>query len=368
MLKTFALKGSFMNRFSILFILSFLAFVGACTDTKYLQEEQPFIEPILPEQEIDDRIYTISDFIVDKEIDVILVIDNSGSMGGIQSSVVKNAKLFFETFAKDQTVDWKIGIVSTDKREEPYIGFENSFDSSLVDPRDPTSFDRVVQMFQNAVERLGTSGDASEYTYYNLKRHLDRFNSLGGKDSFQRTNAHLVTIMISDEEEQSVDGFGGAFEANSFFSTMQNYVASDKVVRFYGAIDHKDLSNCSGFGDPWLGSEFEKLISISGGFVISACINNFGLELARIGEDIANLIEAPRLLLKRRPKVPTLKVYYEDQELKPGAEELGGMWFYEEITNTINFYNIDFVQDPENDEFRVEFDVDDGIGRGPWTY
>lgn len=350
-----------------LFLGTFLL-IGGCNDTSYLQEEQPFIEPVLPAQERDDRIYTIADFIIDKEIDVVLVIDNSGSMGPIQQKVVKNATLFFETFAKDQTVDWKIGIVSTDKREEPYIGFESSFDSSLVDPRDPASFDRVVRDFQNAVERLGTSGDASEYTFYNLKRHLDEHNGTGRTSSFLRTNAHLVTIMISDEEEQSFKDFGGNYEANAFYQTMLNYVASDKVLRFYGAIDHKDLANCDGWGDPWLGSEFEKIISLSGGFVISACINNFGIELARIGEDIANLVENPRLLLKRRPKVETLKVYYEGQELVPGAEEEGGKWFYEEITNTINFYDIDFVVDPENDQFRVEFDVDDGLPRGPWTY
>lgn len=352
---------------SFLFI-ALMVLSGCKGETAYLQEEQPFIEPVRPAQERDDRVYTIADFIIDKEIDVVLVVDNSGSMGPIQQAVVRNAKLFFETFAKDQTVDWKIGIVSTDKREDPYIGFESSFDSSLIDPRDPQSFDRVVRDFQNAMERLGTSGDASEYTFYNLKRHLDQYNGTGGTDSFLRTNAHLVTIMISDEEEQSADEFGGNYEANAFYQSMINYVASDKVLRFYGAIDHKDLTNCDGWGDPWLGSEFEKIISLSGGFVISACINNFGLELARIGEDIANLVENPRLLLKRRPKVETLKVYYEGQELVAGAEEEGGAWFYEEITNTINFYNIDFVQDPENDEFRVEFDVDDGVPRGPWTY
>lgn len=352
-----------------LLLVSLMIFSGCKGDTAYLQEEQPFIEPIRPEQQRDDRIYTIADFIIDKEIDVVLVVDNSGSMGSIQQAVVDNAKLFFQTFAKDNTVDWKIGIVSTDKREKPYIGFDRSFDSSLIDPRDPQSFDRVVRDFQSAMERLGTSGDASEYTFYNLKRHLDDYNGAGGADSFLRTNAHLVTIMISDEEEQSIDGFGGGYEASAFYQTMLSYIASDKVLRFYGAIDHKDLTNCDGWAaDPWLGSEFEKIISLSGGFVISACINNFGLELARIGEDIANLVENPRLLLKRRPKVDTLKVYYEDQELKPGAKEDGGAWFYEEITNTINFYGIDFVQDPENDQFRVEFDVDDGVPRGPWQY
>lgn len=336
-----------------------LVMLSGCmgSDTAYLFHD------ILPVQEEDDRVYPLSLLQVDKGIDVILVIDNSGSMMGIQNNVIKNAKLFFEQFAKQQYVNWKIGIVSTDQRERPYLGFEQSFDSSLIDPRDPGSFNRVVNQFQEAVGRLGTNGSASEYTFYNVKRHLDDFDGRLG-ESFLRSNSHLVVIMISDEEEQSLQGFGFEFEAIRFFNNLSTYIPSNKILRFYGAIDHKDLQGCDGsWGDPWRGSEFEKIISHSNGFVISACINNFGNELAKIGQDIAALVGLPSLLLRRRPKVETLKVFYEDELLPAGAEEEGGKWFYEEITNTINFYNMDFVVDLENDRFRIEFDVDDGINR-----
>lgn len=334
----------------------------SCEDPGYLIQQFPVV---LPVQEVDDRIYSISDFIVDKQIDVVLVVDNSGSMGPIQKSVVDNAELFFSKFAKDNTIDWKLGIVSTDQGEDPYLGFEESFDAGLVDPTIPGSFENAVGIFQNAMGKLGVGGDYLEYTFFNLKRHVDNYSGHStSRPSFLRQNAHLVVIMISDEEEQSAEEFGKAFEAENFFDKMRTYVASDRVLRFYGAIKHPDLRSCpSGFGDPWQGSEFERIINLSSGFVISACIQNFGDELARIGEDIANLIEPPRLLLKRRPKVETLKVFYEEEEIPAGAEEEGGLWYYEEITNTINFYNINFVKDPENDRFRVDFDVDDGINR-----
>lgn len=343
--------------FLLLFLLSFLS--GCNGDTAYLFYEE------LPALQQDDRIYPLSLLQVDKGIDVILVIDNSGSMAGIQNNVIRNAKLFFEQFAKQQYVNWKLGIVSTDERERPYLGFETSFDSSLIDPRDPNSFDRVVDTFQEAVGRLGTNGSASEYTFYNVKRHLDDYDGGRGDEGFLRSNSHLVVIMISDEEEQSAQGFGAqTYEALNFYNTMLKYIPSNKILRFYGAIDHKDLKDCDGtWGDPWVGSEFEKIIRESNGFVISACIDNFGSELAKIGQDIAALVGLPSLLLRRRPKISTLKVFYEDKLLKPGPEELGGVWFYEEQTNTINFYNMDFVVDLENDRFRIEFDVDDGINR-----
>ena len=348
------------NKFLLKFLSTlFLCLTSGCEgDTAYLFYED------LPMQQSDDRIYPLSLIKADKGIDVVLVIDNSGSMLGIQNNVIKNAKLFFEKFAKQQFVNWKLGIISTDQAENPYLGFEASFDSSLINSGDPASFDRTVRLFQEAVSDLGTSGSPTEYTFYNIKRHLDRYDGVV-RPPFLRENSHLVVIMISDEEEQSAQRFGSqSYEAINFYNSMLGYIASNKILRFYGAIDHKDLKDCTGFsGDPWVGSEFEKIISESSGFVISACLDDFGNELAKIGEDIASLVGLPSLLLRRRPLVETLKVYYEDRLLAPGPEELGGTWFYEEATNTINFYNMDFVVDIENDRFRIEFDVDDGIRR-----
>jgi hypothetical protein len=326
-------------------------------ETAYLNH---IVNPLIQE---DKRFYPLSLLQVNNRIDVVLVIDNSGSMRPIQNSVINNSKLFFEQFAKEAYVDWKIGIVSTDKTEEPYLGFKKSFDSSLVDDNIPGSFDKVVVEFQDAVSELGISGAGYEYTFYNLKRMLDQFGG-NTNNSFQRGDSHLVVIMISDEVEQSMT-FGDSYEAINFLNTMRGYVTPSKKLRFYGAIKHKQLKDCTNYDSkPWIGSEFEKIITASEGFVVSACVPKFGNELARIGKDIASLVGLPSLLLRRRPVVSTLMVYYEDTLLIPGPVEDGGQWFYEETSNTINFYNLDFVKDLKRDKFRIEFEVDDGVNRG----
>jgi hypothetical protein len=366
-------KESFMqrnNKFGVsgIFLFVSITLIGL---TGCNSDEPTFLNYVTPEpipiQEVDNRVYPLSLLQLDKGIDVLLVIDNSGSMGPIQDNVIKNAKLFFEQFAKQAYVNWKIGIISTDENQDPFLGFATSFDSSMVKPNDPASFNRVVQQFQDAVGRLGTSGSASEYTFYNIKRAVDRYNGSFG-ESFLRANAHFVTIMISDEEEQS-DRFGAnQYDPLAFFNTMGQYISSNKILRFYGAIKHKELPGCTSGGgfEPWIGSAFERIIKVSDGFVISACKDNFGNDLARIGEDIVSLVGLPILLLRRRPRVETIKVFYEDKLLPPGREEDGGLWFYEEETNTINFYGMDFVQDLENDRFYIEFDIDDGINRDDW--
>lgn len=347
--------------------LIFLAlfFTVSCSrETKYAYYDN--IAPI----EADTRIYPLSLLEVDKNIDVLLVIDNSGSMNSIQQNVIRNSRIFLEQFAKQPYINWKIGLISTDKKEDPYLGFDTPFDWSLIDARDPSSFDRTVAQFQEAVSKLGTNGDASEYVFYNVKRIADLYNGkTPNRPSFLRQNSHFVVIMITDEKEQSMEDFGAAYDVPPFVKTMSKYIAGNKILRFYGALNRKDLQGCNRPGDydTYAGSQYEAIINLTRGFNISACIDDFGSELAKIGKDIASLVGLPSLLLKQRPVADTIKVYYKDRLLSPGSKENGGVWFYEESTNTINFYTMEFVEDARNDFFKIEFDIDDGHSRSPFS-
>lgn len=320
----------------------------------------------IPAIEADKRIYPLSLLESDKNIDVLLVIDNSGSMNSIQQNVIKNSKIFLEQFSKQPYINWKIGLISTDKAEAPYLGFDTPFDWTLIDYRDPTSLDRTVSTFQDAVSNLGTNGDPSEYVFYNVKRINDLYNGkTPARPSFLRQNSHFVVIMITDEKEQSNEDFGAAYEVPAFVKTMSGYIAGNKILRFYGALNRKDLQGCNSPGDydTYAGSQYEAIINMTKGFNISACVDDFGTELAKIGKDIASLVGLPSLLLKQRPIADTIKVYYKDRLLPPGSKENGGIWFYEESTNTINFYTMEFVEDARNDFFKIDFDVDDGHNR-----
>ena len=345
-------------KYLFLMSLVFLSSCGKQTNFAYYEN--------IPAIEVDKRIYPLSLLESDKNIDVLFVIDNSGSMGSIQQNVIKNSKIFLEQFAKQPYINWKIGLISTDKGQDPFLGFDKSFDSTLIDYRDPTSLDRTVETFQTAVSKLGINGDASEYVFYNAKRVLDLYDGRSpSRPSFLRSDSHLVIIMITDEVEQSQTDFGKAYEAGAFVKTMSQYIPGNKILRFYGALSRRDLPGCSNPGDDGLykGSPFETVINLTRGFNISACVDDFGTELAKIGKDIASLVGLPSLLLKQRPVVDTIKVYYQDKLLPPGPKEEGGVWFYEESTNTINFYTMAFVKDPKNDFFKIDFDIDDGNTR-----
>lgn len=360
------------NRF-LLTLLCLSLFSGCKSDPEYLYVSDP-----LPIQQTDARVYPM-DLLKLDTVDVVMIIDNSGSMGTIQSNIIANASLFFKEFAKQDYLEWKLGLLSTDQFDDPYLGFETPFSSDLIKDYDPSSFDQAVRQFQGAVESLGTSGAIDEYTFYNIERNLNDYSGSRGRTPFVRSTSHLFFIMVTDEPEQSQKGFGANYEAISFLNRMRGFAGSNKRVRFYGAFDHQVFTKCRGSSwrsEEWQDNPFDRLIKASEGFAISACIDDFGSQLSRIAEDIVSLVSLPSLLLRRRPKSATIEVFYEEAvvgqsgitykeavKLRSGLRDEGGQWFYDASTNTINFYSVDFVKDIENDRFIIDFDVDDGINR-----
>lgn len=349
-----------MNKLILIILVLSL---NACKQKSSFQNSEDFVYHNNPEAlRRASNNHPLSTLNVEGEIDILWIIDNSGSMESIQNNVIDNTKIFMEEFVKQKYIKWKMGLISTDKRDRPRIGFDVPFDSTLIDHSDPTSLDQVVNKFQNAVSYLGTNGDASEYEFYNILRLIKEYDA---NIPFIRRNSHLAVIMVTDEKEQSEE-FGAQYQALTFLNTIRAFVNPQRQIRFYGAFDFKDLKDCnSSWGYTFAGSNFEKIITETGGFHISACVPDFGKKLVEVGKDIASLAGRPSLLLKDRPKVETLKVYYENMLLAPGKQEDGGYWYYEETYNTINFYTLEFVDDIEKASFRVKYDIDDGIDDRP---
>lgn len=343
----------------LLSFLFLLAFVSCQRDTEYVIFEEPAAK--IADIEIDSRVYPLEGLFSENKVDILFVIDNSGSMSAIQKNVADNAKIFIEKFAQNSIIDWKIGIISTDDKEDPYLGFKSPFGASLIDVADPNTFSSVVKQFAAAVNSLGTRGSAFELTFSNVIRALDEWQGLNSQHpKFHRKTAHLAVIMITDEEEQS-----GNFTVNEVLLNLEKRLYGGRQLRFYGAFDAGDLTGCrqSTYTLQYKNSRFEEAITQTNGFAFSACIEDFGGQLARVGEDIVSLIKLPSLVLRNRPIIKTIKIIYKGEELKPGNIKDGGYWYYDYNTNTINFYSIDFVDDILNDSIIIDFDVDDGIHR-----
>jgi hypothetical protein len=274
-------------------------------------------------------------------VDIIWVIDNSGSMSPIQNDVIANTEKFLREFMLNRSLDWKIGLLSSSERELPYIGFTDFLGRSSPDP---------VDLFQTAVRRLGTSGDATEKSFKPVMDKLKEF------PNFLRPNAHLITIFVTDEYEQS------SISARQFLDDMYRAKNGRKqLVKTYAALHAKDFGCQTTYGDQveYANSVFEAAITETKGKVYSTCTNDFGVELANLGNEIVAAISSPVILLSRRPVASTISVNYKGALLPGGPKTEGGFWVYDPDANGVRFHDMDFVD--FNERFvKIDFDIDLG--------
>ena len=272
---------------------------------------------------------SISQIRVDSELDILWTIDNSGSMSQYQNEVIRNTELFIKKFSQLSYVDWKMGLISTDTSDDPYVGFTpaTSLNNKVSKPTD---------VFISAVKRLGTSGSGTEKPFATnlaaIKNHPDFF----------RPKAVLALIMVTDAPEQSQMAASILLDA---YAAHKGNV--DKVVLYgvFGARDHGCISTGGEENWDFAGSVYEELMQKTNGSFYTLCKDDFGETLGSIGEDLVSRLESPKVWLQRRPIVSTIQVSHRGNLLPGGLLSSGGLWTYDFDLNAVVFHNLDFAPD-----------------------
>jgi hypothetical protein len=263
----------------------------------------------------------------ESRVDILWVIDNSGSMGSHQQAVIRNANLFIQEFVKNQSVlDWKIGLISTDEYEKPYLGFAAGMelDKSTANP---------VSTFAAGVNLLGIYGSGIEKPFLCAQRALQNH------PNFLRKGAILALILVTDAEEQS--SISGA-DFVTFLA--QQKAGSLKQVVYYGVLGPTDWG-CPASDSTWNfpNSPYEVVRQAVGGKDFPLCSPSFGTNLADMGKDLVKRITSPKIALTKRPQIGTLRVSWRGTDLKAGPKADGGFWSYDFDLNAIVFPDLDFA-------------------------
>ncbi len=282
---------------------------------------------------------SVLEFYHQTAVDILWVIDNSQSMDEYQWLVIQNTDRFMQKFTQN-SLEWRMGLLSTSLREPPYLGFPPR--NPILDWQTPNG----ITVFQRGVMALGTRGDSVEREFAPIQSALTQY------PDFLRPEAALAVIMITDEEEQS------GIPAASFVEFLLNLKNGDASrVFIYGAFEGNDIGCRS--ASHYQGSPFEEAVNLTHGKYYGICSPSFGENLADLAQDLITRISIFQIYLPARPIVKTIRVTYAGRTLPGGLKEEGGLWFYDYKTNTMNFYDLDFTI-AGHDRVRIEFDEDVG--------
>lgn len=284
--------------------------------------------------------------VIDNKIDIVWVVDNSGSMANLQSNIAANFQSFIQNFV-NKDYDFKIAVTNTEAWRADFLS-----DPSLAEFKDgdgtnssgvkfltPDTPDLVNNFLINIQQ--GTSGYGDERPFQSLKQALESPLNRG----FRREGAFLAVIIVTDEEDFSHDGsnysnedynFPGLHTVESYKTYLDNLTNSteDFPMHSVSAISIQDAS-CLASNTPYgnIATRVQELVSLTDGVQGDVCSSNFSDTLDAIQDQIAVL--STQFLIDRELLPNTLKVSVNGQAVSKSAEN---GWSYNESNKTLRFH------------------------------
>lgn len=260
---------------------------------------------------------------VPPEVDILWVIDNSGSMYDEQTALTANFPAFMDFFL-GSGLDYHIGVVSTDMTADAgrleVAGGYKWIDIENADPS--TTFSTLAN--------LGTSGSATEkgrdpaYAAVEINTVPGGFN-----EGFIRENASLHMISISDEDDQS-----NQISRAEFIDYLRNVKGGQEGMVSYSAIITPEYyaGTCTGGIEP--GMEYLAVQQAIGGVLWPICNPDWNAVLEQLGIVAAGLKR--EFFLSQLPEPGSIKVWVVEDGTRFDFEE-DVDYTYSQTRNSVTF-------------------------------
>lgn len=229
-----------------------------------------------------------------RELDILLVVDNSGSMAEEQAKLSNLSPLL--DFIKD--VNWRVAIASTNASENY---FRETLDSLDV----TRTFAEKKQRFSDVILSLGTSGTGNEQgitqTYNSVVR-----NHPNGSGRWVRNDSFLSVIVVSDEDECSNGANCGATNAQ-LLDRVENTVGKERATDFrFSSLIKPDSATCPQAA--YVGNRYKAMSDATSGLVSPICDNSYEDFLESIAANLAIEIEHGFHLAHDAAKILSIEV------------------------------------------------------------
>lgn len=308
------------------------------------------------------------------KIDVLFVIDNSGSMQESQQDLADNMHRFIEQFAS-KGFDYRLAVTTTDAWRSKYTtgttasNFAKFKDGYGSDPANHTGIYIVTPQTPNGDEVFlknvlqGINGNGDERAFESMQATLA--HSVNDEFGFPRPDAFMSVIILSDEEDFSNNtkdmhedyNYAGLYTVDSFVNFLDTKTAAtvDNRSSKYNvnSISIKDQACLSSKGGK-IAKRYIELAQKTNGISGSLC-EDFGTTLADISHKIVELVT--QFYLDRVPREETLQVAVNGvniQKLSSGDPQPWNGFLYHADTNSITFHGS--AVPPQGASIAVKFD------------
>ncbi len=304
------------------------------------------------------------------QLDILWVVDDSGSMGPYQTNLTSNFNSFISTFAT-KGYDFKISVTDT----QAYLGDTtlsgyNNANAGFDKFRDGISSHSGIftilpttPNFQNVFVNnasLGANQSGDERAFSSIRTALNSPLNSG----FLRPQSFLAVIILSDEDDFSGNGraqYGGTDHdyAAGTLDTVNSYVSYlDQLTATTGASRRYNVSTISIIdnaclqahqaGGSIMGTRYMQLASGTNGVSGSICDNSYANVLDQIQMQIATL--STQFYLAKVPQVNTIVVKVNGAGVV--SDPTNG-WTYNSGANSVMFHGTSIP--PQNADINIDY-------------
>ena len=253
----------------------------------------------------------------DASVDILFIVDNSGSMSSNQTNLKNNFDDFMSVFV-GAGVDYHVAVITTD---------DAGFVGDIISPLTP---DPITE-FGNQIDSVGYHGSPYEkglwYSYEATSMGADA--GPGSSTGFFREDARLVIVYVSDEPDFShstVSHGGSSTMVPSDYSSHLLSLKSSSALVTAHAVAGDYPSGCSTNGGAQFGDGYYDVVSDLGGTFMSICAADWSVTMDTLArESIAGI----SFLLSEDPIVDTISVEVNGT--------ISSDWSYDASLNSIIF-------------------------------
>ena len=284
-------------------------------------------------------------------VDILFIIDNSGSMREFQDLLSKNAQLFIDEFLDTEFIDYHIA-VTTSSAGNPFsrggapegagvitvlpvlkdgelavcesLAKESDYNySDYIDRKTPRAGECLKEMMQVGADSM------THEQFLNIPAM-----ALSGQDyenpSFYRHHAHLAIIVITDSFDQSKVT---PEESYSFLSSLKN--GDETKLHYAAGLVTFDVRQYECRSEEKPPVDLIKMVKLFGhrGYQFNLCQFDYGKHVARFASHLVD--SALVISLDYLPDVKTIEVYYNYKESNQLIPRGFGGWSYSPENNII---------------------------------
>ena len=264
-------------------------------------------------------------------VDVVFVIDNSGSMEEEQTKLNNDFQTFIDHFVP-QSLDYHLAVITTDVEDPNQSGkFQGSPAFITSDSLDPAA-DFIARA------TVGIDGSGAESGLEAVRLAFSEPNLSGQNAGFLRPDAILAVVIVSDEEDFS-DGDNGEPNPNQA-TPVSEYV--NFLLALKGGNPAKVLmpvivgdvpGGCvSPDANAEAGVRYHEAANALNSSKSSICSESFATILDNIGSDVVAFVDS--FPLDYTPDPATISVYV-DEVLVPPSPTAG--WYWDDASGGVAF-------------------------------